>query len=443
MNIEIINKALSALSIEQLTPLQQRTIDAANDKRDLIVLSPTGSGKTLAYLLPLLLILDEARNTAGIQAMVLVPSRELALQVQSVFSSLKSGFNSVCCYGGHSIQDEKNALESGNPQLIIGTPGRILDHIGRENFNPKTIELLIIDEFDKALELGFQEEMSEIISFLPLLRRRFLLSATDAEEIPKFTGVGRSLKLNYLSENDKLEVRLELMLVNSPLKDKLETLYNLLCVLGQGSSIVFCNHRESVDRVVDYLEKKKITCVGFHGGMEQDSRERSLFRFVNGSANVLVATDLAARGLDIPQVEHIIHYHMPQNEDTFTHRNGRTARWDASGSSYLILHGEETIPEFITQSLTPFEFPNEIPNPVSSEWATLYIGKGRKDKLNVIDIVGYMHKIGKLKKDELGKISVKDHFAFVAVKKNKVNQLLKLTQNEKIKGMKTIIQEAY
>lgn len=443
MNIEIINNAVETLGIEQLTPLQQRTIEVANDRRDLIVLSPTGSGKTLAFLLPLLAILDSQRGSSGIQAMILVPSRELALQVSAVFSSLKSGFNAVCCYGGHSLQDEINTLKTGNPQVLIGTPGRILDHIGRNSFNPKSIELLIIDEFDKALELGFQEDMSEIISFMSNLRRRFLLSATDAEEIPKFTGVGRVLRLNYLVEEAQKEIRLELMQVNSPIKDKLNTLYSLLCVLGKGSSIVFCNHRESVDRVVNYLNEKKISCVGFHGGMEQDARERSLFRFVNGSAYTLVATDLAARGLDISDVEHIIHYHLPSNEDTFTHRNGRTARWDAKGTSYLILHDEESVPQFIEQKISQFELPELIPSPAVSEWATLYIGKGKKDKLSIIDIVGFLHKIGQLKTDELGKINVKDHFAFVAVKKNKVNQLLKLVQNEKIKGMKTIIQEAY
>ena len=443
MNIEIIKNAVKALGIEQLTPLQQRTIEVANDRRDLIVLSPTGTGKTLAFLLPLLAILDSQRGTPGIQAMILVPSRELALQVSGVFSSLKSGFNAVCCYGGHSLQDEMNALRTGNPQVLIGTPGRILDHIGRNSFDSKTIELLIIDEFDKALELGFQEDMAEIISFMPSLRRRFLLSATDADEIPKFTGVGRVLRLNYLEEVKENEVRLELLQVNSPIKDKLNTLYNLLCVLGKSSSIVFCNHRESVDRVVDSLSSKNISCVGFHGGMEQDARERSLFRFVNGSAYTLVATDLAARGLDISDVGHIIHYHSPSNEDTFTHRNGRTARWDARGSSYLILHEEETVPEFITQTVGSFTLPEQVPAPIESEWATLYIGKGKKDKLSVMDIVGFLHKIGQLKKDELGKINVKDHFAFVAVKKKKVNQLLKLVQNEKIKGMKTIIQEAY
>lgn len=442
MKKDKIKEALLALKIEQLTPLQERTINLATDKRDMIVLSPTGSGKTLAYLLPLLEILEK-QQPKGISVMVLVPSRELAIQVHKVFSSLKSGFNSVCCYGGHSLLDEQNALQTGNPHVLIGTPGRILDHLNRKNINTSEIELLIIDEFDKALELGFHEEMDEIISLLPVLRRRILLSATDADEIPQFTGVGRSVRLDYLEDETELSERLQLMQVHSPQKDKLETLYQLLCSLGAESSIVFCNHRESVDRISNYLQQKGIVCESFHGGLDQDSRERGLFKFTNGTVFTLIATDLASRGLDIPRVEHIIHYHLPLNEEAFTHRNGRTARWEAEGTSYVILHGEEYLPEYIDQKVPEYQFPNQIPEPMQPKWVTIYIGKGKKEKINVIDIVGFMHKIGKLDKGDVGKIAVKDHFSYVAINRKKVNQLLQRIKNEKIKGMKTIFQEAY
>ncbi len=443
MNKEIIEKAMSAVGIEQLTPMQQKTINHATDKRDIILLSPTGSGKTLAYLLPLLLVLNEQKDSKRLTTLVLVPSRELALQVHRVFVSLKSGYSAVCCYGGHSLVDEKKSLLAGDSAVVIGTPGRILDHIERANLDTSAIDFLIIDEFDKALEFGFHEEMSKIINLLPVLNRRFLLSATDADEIPQFTGVGRLLKLDYLKENANLEERLDQLLVKSPQRDKLETLYQLLCTFDGGSSLVFCNHRESVDRVNEFLKTKKIDSEAFHGGLEQDNRERSLYKFSNGSSQVLVCTDLAARGLDIPEVEHVVHYHMPVNEEAFTHRNGRTARWKSTGASYLILHGEESLPEYITSELAEFSFPENLPLPKPSEWVTLYIGKGKKDKLNKVDIVGFFFKKGKLKKDELGRIDVKDHFAYVAVKRKAVKQLLKLINGEKIKGMKTIFQEAY
>lgn len=443
MNKIIIEQALKALEIEQLTPMQQETINYATDRRDIILLSPTGSGKTLAYLLPTLLMLEERGKQPGFYSLILVPSRELALQVQRVFTSLKSGYSSVCCYGGHSLSEEKKSLSANDASIVIGTPGRILDHIERENLNTNDIELLIIDEFDKALEFGFHDEMSKIIKLLPRLNRRFLLSATDAEEIPQFTGVGRLRKLNYLNEGEELSTRLEQQIVNSPNKDKLETLYQLLCCFQGESTIVFCNHRDAVDRINDYLKKQHIDSEGFHGGLEQDNRERSLYKFSNGSANVLVSTDLASRGLDIPEVEHVVHYHLPVNEEAFTHRNGRTARWKSTGASYIILHEEETVPEYVTNAVTKFEFPDVLPKPAHSSWATLYIGKGKKDKVNKIDIVGFVYKKGQLNKDEVGRIDVKDHFSYIAVKRNKLPQLLKLVQGEKIKGMKTIFQEAY
>ena len=443
MNRNKIDQALKSVGIEALNPMQEKALEHATDRRDMILLSPTGSGKTLAYLLPLLLILEQKKSLSGFSTLILVPSRELAVQVNRVFTSLKSGYNSVCCYGGHALNVERNALLAGDASVLIGTPGRILDHMYRGNIDTSAIDLLIIDEFDKALEFGFHEEMSDIISLLPVLKRRILLSATDADEIPQFTGVGRMLKLNYLDENQELGERLELMQVHSPNRDKLDTLYNLLCTFGNDSAIVFCNHRDAVDRTNNYLRQKGLISESFHGGLEQDARERALYKFSNGSSYVLVSTDLAARGLDIPQVEHIIHYHLPINEESFTHRNGRTARWEAKGTSYIILHDEEQLPDYIESTIDLFEFPQHIPEPQESDWVTLYIGKGKKDNLNVVDIVGFMHKKGKLGRDELGKVDLKDHFAYVAVKRKKVKQLLQLIHDEKIKGMKTIFQEAY
>ena len=246
--------------------------------------------------------------------------------------------------------DEHRTMKSVNPSVIIATPGRMNDHLRKHNFDATKVNTLVIDEFDKCLELGFQEEMNEVISQLPSLRKRVLLSATDADEIPQFVSLdSQPLKLDYLENNFSLNSRLNLQVVQSPQKDKLETLYNLLCTLGNASTLVFVNYRESVDRVVAYLKEKRFPCEAFHGGMEQIRRERALYKFRNGSCPVLVSTDLAARGLDISGVEHVVHYHLPINEEAFTHRNGRTARWEASGTAYLLLHHEETIPEYLSQ----------------------------------------------------------------------------------------------
>ena len=438
---ELIESALNNLKIEELNPMQKAAIEQADADKDLILLSPTGSGKTLAYLLPLLSRLDS--NNKTVQTLILVPSRELALQIGDVFKAMATPWNACCCYGGHAISEEKRSILGNQPAIIIGTPGRIIDHLSKGTFDANTIQTLIIDEFDKSLEFGFQDQMFDIISQLSNLKRRVLISATDAEEIPQFTGLNQTVKLNFLTDHaEEEDCRLKLRTVLSTSKDKVDTLYKLLCVLGSQSTIVFCNHRESVDRVCSLLREKKLDVGCFHGGMEQADREKSLYKFRNGSCHVLISTDLAARGLDIPEVEHIVHYHMPVNEDAFTHRNGRTARWDAKGTSYLLLHQEESLPAYVSDEIETFELPECPPKPSKSNWQTLYIGKGKKDKLSKADIAGFFYKKGNLTREDIGSIDVKEHYAFVAVKRSKVNQLLTLIRGEKIKGLKTVIEEA-
>lgn len=282
-----IQTILSNLKIDQLNAMQEAAIDAWKDGSDLILLSPTGSGKTLAYLLPLVSSLKQ--GVEGVQAVVLVPSRELALQIEQVFKAMGTGFPVMSCYGGRPAMEEHRTMKGISPAVIIGTPGRMNDHLNKENFEAGTVRTLVIDEFDKCLEFGFQDEMAEVIGKLPSLRRRFLLSATDAEEIPRFTGMNRTQKLDFLNPEETVSQRLRLYRVTSPEKDKLETLYKLLCTLGNESTLVFCNHRESVDRVGKYLHSMKVYCETFHGGMEQDDRERALYKFRNGSCHIFVS----------------------------------------------------------------------------------------------------------------------------------------------------------
>lgn len=433
---------LRNLQIEQLTPMQEAAREAYGENKDLVLLSPTGSGKTLAFMLPLVQALRT--DVQGVQAVVLVPSRELALQIETVFKSMGTSFKAMSCYGGRPAMEEHRTMKGINPAVIIGTPGRMNDHLRKQNFDARSVSTLVIDEFDKCLEFGFHDEMAEVIGQLPSLKKRILLSATDAEEIPQFAGVGDGaslVKLDFL-DPEALAPRLKLHRVLSPGKDKLETLYRLLCTLGGDSTLVFVNYRESVERVADYLQSKKFPCDAFHGGMEQADRERALYKFRNGSSPVLVSTDLAARGLDIPGIDNVVHYHLPVNEEAFTHRNGRTARWEARGSSFLLLHSEERLPDYLPQDIPAFELPEQTPKPAKSRWATLYIGKGKKDKLNKIDIVGFLYKKGGLAKEDIGQVDVKEHYAFVAVRRDKMKQLLTLIRGEKIKGIKTIIEEA-
>lgn len=435
-----IVSALNKLGIEQLTDMQKSSINAFSEDKDIILLSPTGSGKTIAFLLPLISILKS--DTEDVQAVILAPSRELAMQINSVFKSINSQYTSVCCYGGRPTMEEHKTIKSVKPAVIIGTPGRVLDHIDKGNFSCAKVEILIIDEFDKSLEFGFHDEMKEIIENLSNLKKRILTSATDAEEIPDFTGLNSVIRLNYLDNKDDEEERLNLFVVNSPEKDKLETLYKLLCTVGDKQTVVFCNHRDSVERVDKFLKSKKLITSIFHGGMEQDYREKSLYKFRNGSSHILVSTDLAARGLDIPEIENIIHYHLPTNQEGFTHRNGRTARWQSYGNSYIILGPEENLPEYIDEDINEYVIPEVLPKPGLPKFVTLYIGKGKKDKINKVDIVGFLFKKGNLSKEDIGKVDVKDHYAFAAISRKKIKQAMTLLKNEKLKGQKILIEEA-
>lgn len=436
---QLISQALVALKIESLNPMQEASIDAWKEGKDLILLSPTGSGKTLAYLLPLLESLNPEEK--GVQAVVLVPSRELALQIDQVFKSMNTPYKVMSCYGGRPAMEEHRTMKGIQPSIIIGTPGRMNDHLSKLNFDAATVKTLVIDEFDKCLEFGFQEEMATVIGQLPQLQRRFLLSATDSEEIPQFTGMNRTTKLSFLNDEEPISERIHIYKVLSPVKDKLETLYKLLCNLGNQSTLVFCNHRESVERVGKYLQSQKLPCGVFHGGMEQEDRERSLYKFRNGSCHVLISTDLAARGLDIPDIDNIVHYHLPIQEDGYIHRNGRTARWEAEGNSYIILHGEETLPAYINEEPGTFVLPEKTPKPSQPEFVTLYIGKGKKDKISKGDILGFLCKKGGLQSAEIGKIDVNDRYAYAAISRTKLRSVLNNVKGEKIKGVKTIVEE--
>lgn len=427
---DIIARSLLNIGIDKLNEMQQTVMDAGTTS-DMVLLSPTGSGKTLAFLLPLLTMITPEQKK--IQALIIAPSRELALQIETVFRSLGSGYKVNCCYGGHPIRTEKKNLEHP-PTVLIGTPGRLVDHLDRGNISLDSVHTLILDEFDKSLELGFMAEMKEILSYLPTVRRRVLTSATDLVEIPPFTGIKSPVKLSFLTDSKELK-GLTVHVVRSPQKDKLDTLYSLLGELNGESALVFCNLREAVERVSNYLTEREVDNDFFHGGMEQPERERALSRFRNGSATVFISTDLAARGLDIPDVQHVIHYHLPLNEEAYIHRNGRTARMEAKGNAFLIINEAETIPEYIIREPEEFFLPVQPRKPKQSDWVTLTINKGKRDKLSKKDIVGFLFQKGDLGKEELGVVEVKESCSFAAVKREKLSALLRKISGEKIKNM--------
>jgi len=430
----MIKQALQNLKINALNEMQQAAISAA-EERDIILLSPTGSGKTLGFLLPLLRLLDPSIST--VQAMIIVPSRELALQIEQVFKSIGSGFKVNCCYGGHSVKIEINNL-SQPPAVLIGTPGRIAHHLRRKTFNTETINTLILDEFDKALEFGFQEDMAYIIKQLASIKKRVLTSATQMDEIPAFTGIVMPTILNYLT-NAASVPNLKQKVVIAEAADKLDALFTLVCKMGNKPTLIFCNHREAVERISELLWEKGLAHGIFHGGMEQDDREHALLKFRNGSYRILITTDLASRGLDIPEIEYVVHYQLPHNEEAFLHRNGRTARMHAKGTSYLFLTPNER-PDYINELPEKEDLSEKTLIPPPSPWATLYIAAGKKEKVNKVDIVGLLLKKGELEKEDLGLIEVLDHQSFAAIKRNQIERVVALVKNEKIKGKKIKIE---
>lgn len=421
---------LKSLGIEEWNNMQQAAHDTIAKEKNVLLLAPTGSGKTLAYLVPVLYQMKS--GPVGAQCLILVPSRELALQIEQVWKKMATGFKVNTFYGGHLLQTELQNL-STPPALIVGTPGRIADHMRRGSFEVDGIHTLVLDEFDKSLALGFEEEMSYITGQLMFIKKRILVSATAAIEIPEFTGVKDPVVLDYSAE-EQVTKGLELKTVISEDKDKIESLFNLLCYIGAESTIVFCNHREPTERISAMLKERGIENAYFHGGMEQPDREQTLVKFRNGTIQFLIATDLAARGLDIPAVKHVVHYHIPVTKEEFIHRNGRTARMNTTGTAYMILHTEETLPEYIEETPEEVELPEKPLLPATPQWVTLYISGGKKDKLNKVDIVGFFSKVGSLERDELGLIDVQDYISFAAVKKSKVKDLLSNIKEEKMKG---------
>ena len=429
-NIKLI---LDKFEIESLNPMQIEAFDKIQERKDVVLLSPTGTGKTLAFLLPLLDTIDP--ECEEIQILILVPSRELAQQIEQVALKMGSGIKINAVYGGRSGMQDRIDLKH-RPAILIGTPGRVADRLRRDNFSLEHIHTLVLDEFDKSLEIGFEEEMFDIIDTLPNIRQRVLTSATSEPNIPAFVGLRYP---NYIKHIPAVESKLKVKVIFSPEKDKLDTLEKTLAHIGNKPGIVFCSFKDALDRISDSLTENNIQHECFHGGMEQVDRERALVKFRNGTSNLLLATDLAARGLDIPEIEFIIHYHLPPHEKEFIHRNGRTARMNRNGAAYVLYWEGEDLPDFIEdinpESIKAEELQKAKPEP-SVKWKTIYITGGRRDKISRGDVAGMFFKQGDIKKDQLGIIEVTQSSTYVGVHADIANKLVSKLNNTRLKKKK-------
>ena len=428
-NIKDQQDILTKLNIHTLNPMQQEAIAVIETNANTVLLSPTGTGKTLGFSLPLLKSLDS--DCHEVQALILVPTRELAIQIEQVIRTMGSGFKVNAVYGGRPMSKDKIEIKH-NPAVLIGTPGRILDHFNSDRFSKESIKTLILDEFDKSLEQGFEDQMKSIIDQLPAISKRILTSATQGVSIPGFVKLDKPTTINYLNQNTPSKLAIKTVI--SPDKNKLKTLLSLLEHIGNEPGIIFCNFRDSISEVSEFLERHKISHTCFSGGMEQKERERALIKFRNGSSQVLLATDLAARGIDIPEMKFIVHYELPIHKEEFIHRNGRTARVNAKGTAYVLKWQDQLLPEFIL-NVKGIDISEKAPYK-PQYWQTLFISGGRKDKISKGDVAGLFFKQGKLDKHELGTIELKQDCAFVAVPLTKADDLVLNLNNTRLKKKK-------
>ena len=435
LSMQHLNTYLKNLNIEELNPMQEEVLKQFSHDRDFVLLSPTGSGKTLAFSLLLFKLLGD-NLSKGTNAMIVVPTRELALQIESVIKQMNSSLNVALLYGGNNNQIEKDKLKQ-HPALIIGTPGRIIYHIDRVPTLLENCHTLVLDEFDKSLELGFQDQLSYIVNACRDVQHKILTSATDMEEIPAFLRLNNPIKLDYFDSN-ALRPDLTYYKVKSSSKLKLESLFKLLCKIGNERVLVFCNHREAVDNISEILEGKGISSIPYHGGLEQFMRELTIIKIKNGSQNILITTDLAARGLDIPEMNHVVHYQFPYKEEDFIHRNGRAGRNGQKGFVYGIVTDEDRGSTFL-EDAELIDLDGYYPIPEEPLYKTLRINAGKKQKVNKVDIVGYILNLSGVSKEDLGLIVVKPHDSYIAIKSDVANSVVKNGSNGKIKGQKVRI----
>lgn len=424
---------LKKLQINELNAMQVQANSAFTKQKDIILLSPTGSGKTLAFLIPLVDSLDP--KIEEIQAIIIAPTRELAIQIEQVARSMGSGYKTNVVYGGRRGSQDRRDIAT-RPAILVGTPGRISDHIAREAFLTSEVKTLVLDEFDKSLEIGFENEMIDILDSLGHIKQKVLTSATQEFKVPAFVGLKNPERINFLHESiKKLEIKKIVVT-----KDLLQGLADSLKAIGNKPGIIFCNYKDTIAGISEFLKSKNISHGLFYGGLEQKDRERALIKFRNGTHQLLLATDLAARGIDVPEIKFIIHYELPHREQEFIHRNGRTARMNSEGTAYVLARKNAIIPDYMPELDDAYLSGGKDLKP--SAWTTLYISGGKKDKVSKGDVAGLMMKQAGLKPYEVGHIEIKLDCSFVSIHKSKLDLAISNTNNTRIKKKKVRVSEA-
>ena len=465
-----IQKALAGLEYQIPTQVQERVIPVALTRKDLIVRSQTGSGKTAAYAIPVCELVDWLENKP--QALILAPTRELAVQVNEDFKQIGrfKRIKAAALYGGHRFSIEKTELKQ-KTHIVTGTPGRVLDHIEKGTLSLDRIGFLIIDEADRMLEMGFMDQVEAIIRELPDTRVSMLFSATMPEKIlnlaqndlkdPIFIDISQSNSMT--SDITHFCYRIEE-------EDKFKLFTDVAVMENPDRCILFCNTKDQVDLVYKQLLKNKIPCIKIHGGMEQDQRLSAIQSYKRGEYRYLVATDVAARGIDIDDISLVIHYDMPLNGDTYIHRTGRTGRAGKKGKAIsfvtskqnrylkeietltgykiqeLVVPGEEEVSSHKTSF---WEKIKEVPQVKKTKWdeidkeiMKLRFNGGKKKKLRATNFVGVLSNLEGMTAEDIGIISVQDTLTYIEILNGKGHMVLEAMKDTKVNGKQLKVIEA-
>lgn len=439
---------LSELKFDKMTPIQEQSLPFLLEGKDCIGKSKTGSGKTAAFTLPILQKLDlENRN---IQALIICPTRELGQQVTKEIRKLGrkyDGLQVLLVAGGQPLREQAFALRRG-VHIVVGTPGRLLDLIYKQEMDLLDMKTLVLDEADKMLELGFQEDLRAIIESTPAQRQTVLFSATFPKEIEKLSVKYQvSPQLISIEENENYSSTIEQYAYDYGTEDKANFLMRVLQQHPARSTLIFCNQKVVADELVQLLTDKGASCLALHGNLEQRDRDRVMALFRNESVKILVATDVAARGLDIDHLDLVINYDFPLHAETYTHRIGRTGRAGKNGVAVslvtqfevvdLIQYAEEKNNKILQPKLG---FQNQYGLPAEVFFAskkTIMISAGRKEKLRPGDVLGALTGPDvQLVFEDIGKIEIQDHVSYVAINTSKAKSAFNKLNNAKIKGQK-------
>jgi len=435
---------LHELGFDAMTEIQAKSLPAALNGRDLIAQAKTGSGKTAAFGIPLIMKIDISNSDP--QGLVLCPTRELADQVAKELRRLarwKKNLKILTLSGGMPMRPQMQSLEHG-AHIVVGTPGRILDHLSKQSLKLGKIHTVILDEADRMLDMGFFEDIEKILSRVPQSRQTLLFSATFPPEIKSLSQkfMKDPLQIKVTSEHSAEVIEEAFYAVDREVQK--EALVKVLQFYQPESVIVFANTKAEVMELTDFLREAGFSALDLHGDLEQFERTETLLQFANRSIRILVATDVAARGLDIERVEMVINYGLPRKKEDYIHRTGRTGRAGKSGKAVTLLTtGEKRkLAEFTQQSIEQLhEEAIDETLRLTAKMKTIAIRGGKRNKLRAGDILGTLCKEIGLSKDAVGKIDIFDYDAYVAVEKGLFRKALEGLQRGKIKNRKFKVRE--